>query len=134
MMVGDATEICIGRQHRQLEADAELRKERVDRSDLDAPRTAIIAKIRGGDVVLAFRPQEWKRSESVDDRIASPGPSKPLEQFLQNQPGGEHGLGAPKRLPQSSDLGGEVRRVPSHRQRPHTGVDEGAHDLDRFAL
>lgn len=133
-MLGDTVKIGVGGQHRQLEADAELCQERVDRSDLNAAPAAIVAKIRGRDVILAFGPQEWEGTETLDDRLASARPPKPLKQLLQDQPGGEHRLLPSEAAPELRELGCDVRPIAPQGERPDTGVDEEAQERDRSRL
>ena len=103
-MPGDATEILVGGQHRQLMTDAELREQRVDRADLHAGATAAVAQFRRVDVILPVRAEERKNREPVDDIAARAGSRKTLQQLLQDEPGGDDCLAALQRLPQSIDL------------------------------
>ena len=134
MVLGDPAKIGIRGQHRQLEADAELSQERIDRAYLDAAPAAVVAQIRGPDVVVAFGPQERERTETLDDRIASARPPKPLKQLLQDQPGGEDRLISSEAAPELRELGCDVRPITPQGERPDTGVDEETQERDRSFL
>jgi hypothetical protein len=59
-------------------ADAQLRQERVDRTNLDAVTTAGIAQRRGFNVVRSIRHEERERRETIQDLLACLWPRKSL--------------------------------------------------------
>ncbi len=66
-MAGDELKVIVGRQHRQAVANAELRQESVDDSNLDAGTTTSVPQIRRADVILAIRHKQWHRGKSVQN-------------------------------------------------------------------
>ena len=58
-MRGGKHEVTVGRQKRQLMMNAELCKDRVDRSYLHPSPSTPIAQFRCVDVILAIRRQQW---------------------------------------------------------------------------
>jgi len=79
--------ITIGTEHREVMSDAELREERIDRSDLKAAAAALAAKVRSGDVVVALWHDERQRGEPIDDLRSRLRVAEALEKFLKNQSG-----------------------------------------------
>jgi hypothetical protein len=52
-------EVAIGRQHREIVADAKLREQRIDCTDLNAGTAASVAQFGGIDVVVPVRNEQW---------------------------------------------------------------------------
>lgn len=108
----------------QFVGDAKLCKQRIDRRDLHAGASTAIAQIRGIDVILPARIEQWQRRKTIDDVLAGAWPGEPLEQLLQHQPGADDGFTAFKRSAQRAYLGRRGRLVAPKGQRPHAGVDQ----------
>ena len=85
MVLGNPCKVRIGGEQRQLEANAELGKEGVDRSHLEPASPTVVAQVGGGDVIVAFGLQEGESGESLDDPIEGSRSPKALEQLLQDQ-------------------------------------------------
>lgn len=79
-------EIVVGRQQRKLVANAELRKNGVDRANLQTGPTTAISQFRGIDVILPVRGQKRQGCEPVDDVFTRPRAGESLQQLLQDQP------------------------------------------------
>lgn len=98
MVPCDSQKIAVRRQESELEADAQLRQQRVDRADLNPSPPAVVSKVGGGDVVVALRSEEGKSREAVGDRGPRAWTPESLQEFLQNQPGREYWFRATKGL------------------------------------
>jgi hypothetical protein len=66
-VAGNLFEISIGREHRQLMADAELGQKSVDRSDLCPAAPTVISQFRSFYVILAIGNQERYGGKPVQD-------------------------------------------------------------------
>lgn len=66
-------------------AYAQLRKQRVDGSDLYSGSPAGISQFGRSNVILALRLQQRKCCESFDDTGAGPGAREPLQELLQHE-------------------------------------------------
>jgi hypothetical protein len=75
-------EVLVCSQQRQIVSDAELRKNRIDGSYLDAGPAATIADFGRLNVVLAIWGQQWKSAEAIDNFRPVTGAGKSLEEFL----------------------------------------------------
>ena len=127
-------EVPVGTEHHQVVSDAELREERIDRSDLKAAATAFIAKVRGRDVVLALRHDEWQRGEPFEDLRSRLGAAESLEKFLEYQAGRENRSLALKCVGQEVDARVDLLPIAAQRKRPDTRVNEDFQRRDRAAL
>lgn len=99
MMARDLAEILIRRQQRQLEADAELREQCVDGSDLHSVSSTFVAKVGGGNVVTPLRLHAGQGGEAVEDRVARSRSVEALKQLLQDESSREDGLITPEASP-----------------------------------
>jgi hypothetical protein len=86
------------------------------------------------DVVGPFGDEQWERGKTIDDRLAGLGPSEPLEQFLEDQPGCEDAFTTLESVAQAPDDEVVQVRVASKRQRPNARLDKEIHERDRDAL
>jgi len=68
-MVCCTLKIPITRKHQQAVADAQLRQERIDRANLNAMTTAVIAKRRGFGVIGSIRHEEGKCGEPIQNLL-----------------------------------------------------------------
>ncbi len=82
-------DVVVGRQQGKLVANAELRKDGIDRANLQTGATTAISQFRRIDVILAVGRQQGQGCETIDDVFARTRPGKSLQQFLQYQPGGK---------------------------------------------
>src|SRR4051812_12437362 len=64
-VLGDAREILVGGQHREVMANAQLRQKRVDRPDLDALSAAVIPQLRRINVIVTIRHDERQRRKAL---------------------------------------------------------------------
>src|SRR5581483_5021851 len=72
-MVGDPIKVFIAGEHRQVMADAQLGQQRVNRSDLRALPTAMVAERGGLNVILSVRHQQRDRGKPIQDQVATLG-------------------------------------------------------------
>jgi hypothetical protein len=82
-------EIRIGGEQDKVVRDAQLRNQRVDRSELNSLAPAGIAQGGGSNVVLARGLYELQRVECRVDRRLSPRRDKALQQFEEDKTGGD---------------------------------------------
>jgi hypothetical protein len=108
---------------------AKLNQYCVDRSDLNAIPSTRVADLCGLDVVFAIRLEKSQRSESFNELASRLRPGKALQQFLQDQAGGEHLVCAFKRTSKHLYGLGGTPSVAAESQRPDGRVNEQAHDL-----
>ena len=104
-MRGGMDKILVGCQHWKCVADTKLREQGVYGADLNARATALVAQFGGPDVVLPIWIEKWQRTKSSDFFLARARPGESLQQFLQNQAGGDDGVAVFERLAQRKDLG-----------------------------
>src|SRR5262245_55639393 len=130
----NASEILVGRQHRQPVTDAELREQRVDGADLHAGATATVAKLRRGDVTLRSGPRSGSAVNRSIMSLRARGPAKPpaaaaagrAPSSRLSRPRRERAAGhRPPALPDP---------VPAERERPDARVDDEGHRRERSAL
>ncbi len=86
-MPGDITKVSVGRQHRQVVAETELRQQRIDGADLTAAASAFISQFGRIDMVAPVGNQQWQSGKPVEDLCAVPWSGETLQKFLQNEPG-----------------------------------------------
>jgi hypothetical protein len=134
VVFGDATEVSVCGQQRELETDAQLRQQGVDRADLKPTHSAIVSEICGIDMVPALGHEESERGEAINDCGSRSWPSKSLQELLQDQAGREDRFATSECPPQLRDFQGDVEQVAPQSQRPDTGVDEDAQPRDRSPL
>ena len=134
MDFGDSSEVFVGRQHREIVADAELCEQGIDGCDPEPVFAALIAQVGGVHVIATIGNEEGQRAEALDDSLAVTGLEKTLQQLLQDEPGGEYLGAAFERLGQVRHLGAAGRRVATQGQRPDAGIDKQVHRRERSAL
>lgn len=84
---------------------AKLRKQRVNRSDLQAATPTVIAKICRSDVIPPLGNDQRQGNESIEDLLSGFGSVEPLQNFLQDQTCGEDGSLVLKGFRQEDDAG-----------------------------
>lgn len=104
--------------------DAELREQRIDRSQLHTRAPAGVAQERGVDVVLPIRCDEWQFSESIDDVAAGAGPGEALQQFLEDKAGRHHDVATLQCFLEFDDLRRRDRRIAPEGRLPDPGVHQ----------
>jgi len=104
-MRGDVCKAFVRGEQRQLVPNAELRKNRVDRADLNPRAAAAVAKLSGVYVVLAIRGKQRKGAEAIDDLRAVTRPGETLEELLEHKPGRDYGLSALESALQGTNFG-----------------------------
>jgi hypothetical protein len=78
--------IVVHREHRQIVAEAKLREQRINGSDLEACAVATVPQVRSFDVVRAIRNYERNSVESIQDLCPSFWARKALQQLLEDNP------------------------------------------------
>jgi hypothetical protein len=116
--------VIIGREHRQLMTNAQLRKHGVNRADLQAGATTAIAQFCGVDMILPLRGQKRQGRETIDNVFARPRAGESLQQFLQDQSRGYDGIATFKGIAQGAHLRSRRGAVASKRKRPDASVDK----------
>lgn len=114
--------------------DAELRKNRVDGSHLDAGPAATIADFGRLNVVLAIWSQQWKSAEAIDNFRPITGAGKSLEEFLQDQASGHHRLANLQSALQCIDFRRRTGSITAKGEGPNTSVDQKGHLRERSFL
>jgi hypothetical protein len=133
-VLGRMRKVSIGGQQGELASDAHLRDQCIDRADLHTRSPALVAQLRGGDVIVTVRMHERQRTEPLHDRRPGLGAGKALQQFLKDQAGGHHQLNAGQGVRQHGDFGHHGGRVAAKSERPDARIDEQTHFRDRCAL
>lgn len=85
-------------------AAGQLDEQRIDRADLHAAAPACVADLRSLDVIVEIRVDEVERRQAFDEAVPIPGAREPLQEFLDDDAGRHHRMGAQQRLPQCFDL------------------------------
>jgi hypothetical protein len=134
MMPGDASEVRIRRQKRELEPDAQLGEQRVDRTHLDPAVPAVVTQTGGRDVIVSLWLQEGQGCKPVYDPLPGTGSPETLEQLLQDQSRRVDQLAPFKGTRERSDFRAAPRRIPTQCQRPHARIDEEIHRRERSRL
>ena len=114
--------------------DAQLGKQRIDGTHLDSGSAASVSQRRGANMDFAVWLEKWNCGKALDDLCARLWPREPLQQFLQDQPGGHHEVGAQQRVLELLHLGLGCADVPSKCEGPDARVDEEGHVRERSAL
>jgi hypothetical protein len=86
-MFGDASEIIVDRQHRQLVTYAQLRQQCIDRSDLHATSAATVSQLSRADVIVAIGREQGDSGKPIQDEIAIFRARKSLQKLLKNESG-----------------------------------------------
>ena len=133
-MLGNPGEIRVAGEQRQLEANAELGEQGVDRPHLDPASSAVVAEVGGCDVIIPLWLQEGEGGEPLHDRFAGARSSEALKELLQDQAGREDGFAASQGSCELCDLGRDVGWVAPEGQGPDAGIDEDAQPRDRSPL
>ena len=71
-MPGDIAKVSVGRQHREVVAETELRQQRIDRADLNAATSAFASQFGGVHMVAPIGNQQRQRGEPIEDLAAVP--------------------------------------------------------------
>lgn len=114
--------------------NAKLDQKRINGADLHASTATAVAQFRRSDVIVAVRLQYGQRSETLDDLSPRFGAGEPLQQFLQDQSGGDHDITAEQRFLERMDFGFSCRSIAAQRQRPDAGINEQSHLRERSDL
>ena len=131
---GDMPEVLVGGQQRQAILQAKLRVESIDRSDLDSPPSAGGAQFSGTDVRSTIRNEQRQRCKCLKNACSGTGTLEALQQFLEDESGGEQLVTGLKRTIQKSDFGDDGRTVATQGQRPDACVDEELQERLRSPL
>ena len=115
-------------------ADAKLREQRINGPDLHAGAAARIAQIGGGDVIVPIRREKGQRREAGQELCARPWAREALQQFLQDEAGGEDRLAAFNGANQGIGLLGGGSGISSKGQRPDARINKEAQSRERPRL
>ncbi len=77
-------EVFVGAQQNRLMPDAQLRDERINRTQLHACPAACVSEICCGNVVCAIWLNQPERCEALDDLLARLGACESLKKLLQD--------------------------------------------------
>ncbi len=132
--MGDVPEVVVSRQQRQPVTDAQPGEQSVNRSDLDARTAAAVLQLGGPDVIVSVRNNEGNGRKAFKNLLTSRWSGKALQDLLQHQAGGDHGVSGFECPDQCAHFFGRRRTIASQRQRPYTGVDEQRQSRERSAL
>src|SRR5512145_675234 len=80
-----------------------------------------------GSAFVECRAARWKNREASYDLSFEFRSAETLEQFLQDEPGGEHGATTAERVLEGCDLWLIRWRVPPQSKRPHARIDKENH-------
>ena len=127
-------EVLIRAQQNNIVPDAELGDERIDCADLHPRPAACVSKACRGDMVITVWLDQCERGEALHDLLARPGTREALQQFLQDQSGGDDDVRTGERLSECPHLGFFNLDIASERQRPDARIDQERHLRERSAL
>ena len=133
-MTSHSNEILIRCQQGHIIGDAQLGKYGVDRPYLESCAAAIVPQLGSVDMILALGKHARQRRKALDDVASGLRPCKPLQQFLQYQPGCRDGSALFERGAQRANLGSENRLVSPQEERPHARIDKQNQRRERSAL
>lgn len=122
----NAAKVGVGRKHREIVPDAQLREECVDRSDLNPGASTVVSELGCFDMVATIRDDERQGQESFENFVFGLWPGKTLQQLLENKSSREDGLIAFDGAGKSADLGGRGSGVAPESKRPYAGINEEA--------
>ena len=105
-------EVVISCQQFEVVPETQLRQKRIDRSDLDSSAATFVAQGSGVDVILTIRHDQRQRRETVQDLIARLRAGKPLQDFLQYEPGRVDGFPCSQCRDESTHLRQVPRGIP----------------------
>jgi hypothetical protein len=86
-MPGNVREVAVGREQRQIMADAQLGQQSIDSADLYPTPPAIVPQLGGPDMIVAIGTQEWKRGKSIEYSAPSLRSREALQQLLKDKAG-----------------------------------------------
>ena len=130
----DIAKISVGRQHREVVAEADLCQQRIDGADLNAATSAFVSQFGRVYMVAPVGNQQRQRGEPIEDLRAVPWSGEALQKLLKHKPGGQEflaGFDGPDQFAWFVCRGG---RVAPKSQRPDAGIDKEAQRRERAAL
>ena len=133
-MPGDIAKVFVGRQHRQVVAETELRQQRVDSADLHAAAPALVSEFGRVNMVAAVGNQQRQSGEPVEYLRPASRSGEALQKFLQDEPGGHELLAG---FDGANQFARFIRRgggVAPESERPDAGIDKEAQRRERWAL
>lgn len=133
-MVFHTLKIPIARKHQQAVANAQLRQERIDRTNLNVVAAADITQRCGFDVIGSVGHQEGKCGEPIQNLLTGLWSREALQQLLQYHTRREDRFAVLNRLDQYRDLRSRRRPITSQREGPNTGVNEETQLRERSDL
>lgn len=127
-------EIPVCRQKGEFVSNAKLCNQGIYCPDLHSCAPAAIAKTGGINVILSIRNQHWQCGKLLHQLLVRFWASKTLQQFLQNESGGDDGITSVKRRAQGVNLRSSQIGVAPKCERPHAGIDKKGHRRERSIL
>jgi len=131
---GDIAKVSVGRQHREVVADTELRQKRIDRAGLNAAASTFVSQFGRLHMVASVRHQHRQRGEPIKNLRTVPRAGEALQKLLQDETGGHEFFAGSDRADQFVPFASHSGRVALERQRPGAGVDKEAQRRERSAL
>jgi len=86
-VAGNIAKVCVGRQHREVVAETELRQQRIDGPDLNARASAFVSQVGRVDMIAPVGDQQWQCGEAIENLCTVSRSDEPLQKLLQNEPG-----------------------------------------------
>lgn len=106
-MSGGIEKIFVGREQGQVMPNAKLRKQRVNRTHLNASATTAVTQSGSINVILPVGADKRQCRKSLDDGQAGAWAIETLKQFLQNKPGRYDNLVTVEGIAQRAHLRGQ---------------------------
>lgn len=133
-MPGEVAKVSVGRQHRQIVAQTELRQQRIDRADLNAAAPASVSQFSSFCVVAPVGNQQRQRREPIEDLRPVARSGETLQKLLQNEPGSDEFLAGIDGTDQFASFDRRNRRVAPKGKRPDAGINKKAQRRERSDL
>jgi len=115
-------------------ANTQLRKEGINRSNLNSGATAIVAQFRRIHMVASIGNEKRQCGKSFDNLLTCFGTRKPLKQFLKDEAGGDDGVTGLKAAAQFFNLVRSTGRVATQSKGPDARIDENGQERVRPVL
>ena len=97
-MLGGMSKVFVGCEKRQIVPDGKLRKQRINRADLNARLTACVSQGCCTDVIISIRLQQRQGGKSVNDLGLCLRAGEALQKLLKDQARGDYDIGSEQRI------------------------------------
>ena len=114
--------------------NTQLRKEGINRSNLNSGATAIVAQFRRVHMIASIGNEKRQCGKSIDDLLTCFRTRKPLQQFLKDEPCGDDGVTRLKAAAQFFNLVRSTGRVATQSKGPNARIDEQCQERVRWVL